>query len=544
VTSTTQDLRKWTNVSAGPRQVKDLMQAVSALQMEGRTRNELYGVVGGNEHSSAVVDMFGPVRDEVSALDEEIRERYGYLLTKDNIRAVTADYAAALPRAAQSRLVQDNRRSAEEDAKLTAVREAQTAEREAAQSASAALLAQVMSKAPAGAKALIYAELHQDVSDPQTDYFGTRVTRTVAIGFRTSSREDFKALRAAAGSFPETAGMAADPDAEHRDNHSMGAGNYLSDHGWAGSGSGWLVRSRDIPCTYLSLTEDAVPEPQAAPAPVSGPRRDYEVVPGFSPVTYGDLRSSGVKPARAKAVSTSVLDVLATAETDGRSLKIGARLDRETYVKVADVLKAAGGKWNRGAQAFLFGEDAAPVLAKLLDDGSVVRPQDEGWFPTPAPVVARMLELAGLAPGMEVLEPSAGEGAIASAVAAAGCVVDCIEQNAKRAAVTYAAGCARSVTMADFLALPARQAYDAVLMNPPFADKADIAHVRHAEKFVRSGGTLAAVMSRGVMFREDRETADFRRSWVKAGGTFEPLPDDAFKASDTGVRTVLAVITI
>jgi predicted RNA methylase len=524
------DIAKWTNVSAGPRQVKDLMKAVSALQMEGRTRTELYGVAGGKEHSSAVMNLMGPVREEAVKLDTEIRERYGYQLTSANVRQVIADYAAALPRAAESRPVEDNRRSPAEDAELAAKRDARDAEQNARQAAAADLLAQAMAKAPAGAKALIYAELHQDVSDPMTDYFGTRVTRTVAIGFRTSSREDFRALRAAAGAFPETAGLATDPDAEHRDNHSMGAGNYLSDHGWAGAGSGWLVRSRDFPCTYVSLTQDATPEPQAVPARVSGP-------PAAMP-------AAGSKPVRATAVSAEVLDILRGAVAEGNSLKIAGRLDRETYVKLAGALNAAGGKWNRGAQAFLFSEDAAPVLAKLLDDGSVVRPQDEGWFPTPEPVIARMLELADLTPswGHELLEPSAGEGAIASAFTAAGCIVDCVEMNAKRAAVTYAAGIARGVTMADFLALPMRPVYDRIVMNPPFAGKADMAHVRHALGFLKPGGVLVAVMSAGVMFREDRETTEFREMFLKGGGTFEPLPDDAFKVSGTGVRTVLAVL--
>ena len=49
------------------------------------------------------------------------------------------------------------------------------------------------------------------------------------------------------------------------------------------------------------------------------------------------------------------------------------------------------------------------------------------FFPTPADVVARMIEVAYLKPGMDVLEPSAGRGAIAGAVAALGCHVDCME---------------------------------------------------------------------------------------------------------------------
>jgi 16S rRNA G1207 methylase RsmC len=115
--------------------------------------------------------------------------------------------------------------------------------------------------------------------------------------------------------------------------------------------------------------------------------------------------------------------------------------------------------------------------------------------------------------------------------------------NAKRAAVTYAGGYARSVTMADFLALPARsESYDRVVMNPPFAGKADIAHVWRALHYLRVHGVLVAVMSSGVMHREDRETTEFRDMVTRAGGSFEPLPEDAFKVSGTGVRSVLVVI--
>jgi predicted RNA methylase len=509
----------WQNVSAGPRQMKDLAKAMAALQWEGKNRVELYGVIDGKESTSVVAGMCDPVRAEVVKLDEELREKYGYQVTSANVRAVIADYEAALPKAVGSRPVDDNRRTAEQDAELTAKRDAQNAEQNARQSASAALLAKAMTKAPAGAKALIYAEYQVDTSDPMSDYHGNRTARTVALGFRTSAREDFRALRAAAAAFPETAHL-AEGDTEHRENYSMGGGNFLSDHGSSSWGTGWVVQSREFPCTYLALTEDAIPGPVA----VSGPGR----APGL---------------AKPKAVAGDALDVLRTATAEGNRVKLGAgRLDRETYVKVADALKAAGGKWNRGAQAFLFDEDAAPVLAALLGTGTVTRPQDEGWFPTPEPVIARMLELAGLEPGMVVLEPSAGEGAIAAAVTAAGCVVDAVEQNAKRAAVAYAAGCARGVTMADFLALPPRPEYDRVLMNPPFAGKADIAHVRHAFDFVNFGGLLVAVMSSGVTFREDYETVSFRELVRQAGGSIEPLPDGTFKSSGTDVRAVLVTI--
>jgi len=516
----------WQNVSAGPRQVKDLNKAMSALQWEGKNHDEITGVAGGQERRSTYAAVLDPARPEVAALDEAIRAKYGHQVTSGNVRAIIADYEAALPVARESRPVVDSRRSPEEDAALRAGQAARHAGFEAARAASDALLEQVKAKAPAGTRALIYAEYHQDTSDLQSDYHGSRVTRTVAIGFRSGAREDFRALRAAAGRFAETAHLTG-AEVERRENYSMGGGNFLSDHGSSDSGTGWVVRSRDFPCAYVSLTEDAIPAP-AVPEAAGRPR--------------AAAAPAGPKPVRATVISAGVLGILSRATAEGNTVKISDRLSRADYVAVNEVLAAAGGKWNRKAQAHLFDGDAGPVLAALLDAGSIVRPQDEGWFPTPDAVVADMIALAGLEPGMEVLEPSAGEGAITRAVAEAGCAVDCVEVNAKHAGVIYQAGCARSVTMADFLALPARPAYDRVLMNPPFAGKADIAHVAHALGFLKPGGRLVAVMAGGVMFRDDRRTSGFRDAAIEAGGSFTPLPDGAFKESGTDVRTVLAVI--
>ncbi len=96
--------------------------------------------------------------------------------------------------------------------------------------------------------------------------------------------------------------------------------------------------------------------------------------------------------------------------------------------------------------------------------------------------------------------------------------------------------------MADFLLIPERPGYDRVIMNPPFADKADIAHIRHALGFLRPGGILVSVMSAGVQFREDRTTAAFRELVTSSGGEITALPDGSFAESGTDVRTVLVTI--
>jgi predicted RNA methylase len=170
------------------------------------------------------------------------------------------------------------------------------------------------------------------------------------------------------------------------------------------------------------------------------------------------------------------------------------------------------------------------------------------FFPTPPAVVERMIAAADLGPDMDVLEPSAGLGAIAAKVAPLVHSVDCIERSgqlAERLRDTWPPE-AGDVRCADFLEVQPNPilAYDRVLMNPPFGSQADIRHVTHALGFVKPGGLVVAVMSAGVEFRQDKTTAEFRKLVSDHGGRIERLPEDAFKPSGISVRTVMAVIPV
>jgi predicted RNA methylase len=167
------------------------------------------------------------------------------------------------------------------------------------------------------------------------------------------------------------------------------------------------------------------------------------------------------------------------------------------------------------------------------------------FFPTPAGVAVRMATIADLyaLPGLAVLEPSAGLGAIAKVAASAGATVDCVELCRDLYERLRASGAYRSVRCADFLEVEPEPVYDRVLMNPPFGKGADVRHVMHALRFLKPGGMLAAVMSNGATFREDRATAELRQLVTGSGGYFSELPPDTFKHCGIGVRTVIAVIS-
>lgn len=170
---------------------------------------------------------------------------------------------------------------------------------------------------------------------------------------------------------------------------------------------------------------------------------------------------------------------------------------------------------------------------------------DGGFFETPAPLVDRMLEAAGLwsgrdCSGLRVLEPSAGLGRIANAVAALGARVTAIEQHAGRAR-ELAHGQRCIVHNSDFFdfAVSPGGLFDVVLMNPPFDGQRDIDHVTHAWKFVKPNGALVAIMSAGVEFSTTKRAVAFRELVEANGGRFVDLPAGSFKESGTMVNTVM-----
>lgn len=163
------------------------------------------------------------------------------------------------------------------------------------------------------------------------------------------------------------------------------------------------------------------------------------------------------------------------------------------------------------------------------------------YFPTPRPLVERMIAAAALAPGMRVLEPSAGAGHIADAIREAAPVeLEVIEINPTLRRILELKG--HQLVGSD--GLHHTGSYDRILMNPPFERDQDIAHVRHAYALLQPGGRLIAIMSEGPFFRDYQQERDFRAWFAEVDGQSDRLPPGTFYQSDrpTGVNTRLVII--
>ena len=238
-------------------------------------------------------------------------------------------------------------------------------------------------------------------------------------------------------------------------------------------------------------------------------------------------------------LTEDVLAVLSTAELEGTVLKLtSGQLDRKMYKATNDVLEAMGGKWNRRAKGHIFDADPTDKLEEVLLTGEVTNERKgNGYFPTPPELVARLIELAEIEPGMTVLEPSAGQGHIADELRKLECyltLVEILPENRKvlESKVYVLAG-------DDFLQFTG--AFDRIVMNPPFEKQADIDHVLHAYSLLKQGGRLVSIMGAGVAFRENRKTKGFREL-VESNGWSERNPEGSFKESGTMVNTITVVL--
>ncbi|MDH5183376.1 MAG: methyltransferase, partial [Gammaproteobacteria bacterium] len=171
-----------------------------------------------------------------------------------------------------------------------------------------------------------------------------------------------------------------------------------------------------------------------------------------------------------------------------------------------------------------------------------------GYFPTPAPVIEQMLNYACVQSCHHVLEPSAGHGAIADALAAImqDGHIDCVESNYTLRDILQAKG--YNVIEHNFMELAADPLenehfyYDRVVMNPPFENLQDVDHIRHAFDLLKDGGRLVSIMSPSPFTRSDKKCEAFRQWFDNLGGERVELPEGSFKPSGTNINTIMVII--
>lgn len=164
--------------------------------------------------------------------------------------------------------------------------------------------------------------------------------------------------------------------------------------------------------------------------------------------------------------------------------------------------------------------------------------KDLQYYPTPAAVVKRILADHNWR-GKRVLEPSCGCGRFMDVLRSEGASVFGIEVDAGRVAECEAKG--HKVMRWNFLEVQPNAGtgmadFDAVVMNPPFYGRHYAKHIRHAMRFVKSGGVLVSILPATARY-DHVELNDLNVLW-------QDLPTGAFSESGTNIATTVATIRV
>jgi hypothetical protein len=158
----------------------------------------------------------------------------------------------------------------------------------------------------------------------------------------------------------------------------------------------------------------------------------------------------------------------------------------------------------------LFG--GLPARRKEVIHSAIEDDLQDVFYPTPPGVVERMVRIADIKPGSEVLEPSAGTGSIADVLHKKGAKVHAIERMPLLAEVLRKEKpYSDHVKQEDFL--KHNQTYERIVMNPPYGWQLEIKHTLHAYDLLKPGGKLVALLPTVLFQDHPPDDAKGRKEW-------------------------------
>lgn len=233
--------------------------------------------------------------------------------------------------------------------------------------------------------------------------------------------------------------------------------------------------------------------------------------PGAIPSQF---RERPAKPRKAFAtlhtpIASDVLDVLGEGALQ-RGQAEGTHTWTQSYHSephartvegAAEVLAGLGGAVEKEGRKLVatFDYDVREVLREVLAAGIMPEQVSHQFYPTPPELAERAAALLDPDDYTQVLEPSAGTGALVMAVARLQAItqIHAIELSTLHCKVLAARFPEVNVRRADFLAAVASHSVpgcERIIMNPPFADGRALSHLLAAACVLKPFGRLVAIL--------------------------------------------------
>lgn len=249
------------------------------------------------------------------------------------------------------------------------------------------------------------------------------------------------------------------------------------------------------------------------------------------------------KPVMAIQLSLEAIECLQNSVVDGTIVRLPEKqLDRKVYTEVKNKLELIGGKWKGGKiGGFVFNEDPTRYLNQIANGESRNLKKEFQFFGTPDALADRLVELSNVKPDDQVLEPSAGQGAIVKALLRAGVKevsgYELMEVN--RMFLSKIDGF--RLLGNDFLQ-EIDEMFDVIVANPPFAKNQDIDHIYRMFDCVRKGGRIVSVASTHWRHSSNSKETKFRKWLNDLNAQIIDVPAGVFSESGTSVPTTIIVI--
>ncbi len=237
-------------------------------------------------------------------------------------------------------------------------------------------------------------------------------------------------------------------------------------------------------------------------------------------------------------------EVLKKCTVEGTVIKLpNIQLDRKIYEEVKKSLELIGGKWKGGKVAgFVFNEDPTEMLEQIASGEKRNLKKEFQFFGTPDSLADYVVELSEVSVIDEVLEPSAGQGAIVKAIHRAtneakevfGYELMPLNQTFLNKIVGF------KLLGDDFLKCDT--SFDKIIANPPFNKNQDIDHILYMYKCLKKGGRLVSLASKHWQLSNNKKETAFRNFLLSVNAEIIEIEAGKFKDSGTMIATVIIII--
>lgn len=240
--------------------------------------------------------------------------------------------------------------------------------------------------------------------------------------------------------------------------------------------------------------------------------------------------------------------ILKNWELDWNKFYLQGQLDRKQYTSINEVLETIWFKWNRKDKAHVADctpEELTQAIDDIIETWEVETLKETikkfQFYETPQEVAQYLVELADIQQFDNVLEPSAGHGAIIKEIRKKKyAFLEAVELDPNKYNVLrsdHFINTKDKLTEWNFLNYD-RMTFDKIVANPPFSKSQDVKHILKMYECLSVWGRLVSVASSWVKWREWKLYDELK----SLNPEFIELPEWSFKDSWTMVNTLIVLI--